>query len=68
MNMSLKTLVPLNLLDLEALNSEEAMKKSEKELDLELIKILCILSILNDLQQESITEEFKKLSIKNVLD
>ena len=44
------------------------MQKNEETLDLELIKLMCILSILDELQRESVTEEFQKLSIKNVLD
>lgn len=38
------------------------------ENDLELIKMLCLLAILNDLQTESVTEKLKKLSLHNVLD
>jgi hypothetical protein len=44
------------------------MTKDEKALDLELIELLCILSILAELQRESVADEFQKLSIKNVLD
>ena len=44
------------------------MDKQEKILDLELIELLCILSILKELQTESVTGELQKLNIKNVLD
>ena len=44
------------------------MQKNEEKIDLKLIELLCILSILNELQTKSVTEEFQKLSIKNILD
>jgi len=44
------------------------MTKSEEELDFEKIKLLCILSILNELQRPSVAEELQKLSMKNALD
>ncbi len=44
------------------------MQKSEDEKNFELIKLLCIMLILNELQAEPITKEFQKLSIYNVLD
>lgn len=44
------------------------MQKPENIVDIELIKLLCILSILNELQTESVAKEIKKLSIYNVLD
>jgi hypothetical protein len=50
------------------LNRERLMKKPDKDINLELIKLLCILSILNDLQQKPVTEDFQKLSMKNLLD
>ena len=43
------------------------MKQSEEKLDLELIQLLCMLSIINELNRESIAYEFKKLSVDNVL-
>jgi len=44
------------------------MQKGEDKIDLKLIELLCMLSILNELQYESVTCELKKLSIKNALD
>jgi len=43
------------------------MKKSNETLDLELIKLLCMLSILNKLEKPA-TKEYQDLNILKVLD
>ncbi len=49
-------------------NKDSWMQKIEEKIDLKLIELLCILSILNELQSKPVTKEFQKLSIKNILD
>lgn len=43
------------------------MKKSDGTLDLELVKLLCILSILDKIEKPA-TKEYQNLSILDVLD
>jgi hypothetical protein len=42
------------------------MKKDEI-VNLELIKLLCLVSILNSLRKEHVVKDFKDLSFKNIL-
>jgi len=43
------------------------MKEVQEPIDWKMVELLCMIAIINSLQQDSVTEEFKKLTFKNVL-